>query len=113
MQEFTERCSGITKTENLSIRAHGAGQNSIALTNFPNPFNEQTTIQFDISEETSTTLTLYDMSGKIITKILDNEILSQGKHEVSFNGNGLDAGVYYYTIQAGTYTGTQRMNLMR
>jgi len=86
---------------------------SLTLTNFPNPFREQTTIQFDLPEDAPVMLTLYDMMGKTVSKILNNNKFARGVHQVNFDGNQLGSGIYYYTIQAGNYTGTQRMNVVR
>ncbi len=86
---------------------------SLTLTNFPNPFPEQTTIQFDLPEDAPVTLTVYNIAGKVVSKILDHQPLYRGTHQVNFDGSDLHTGLYFYTIQAGNYTGTQRMNIIR
>jgi len=85
----------------------------LTLSNYPNPFREQTTIQFDLPEAAPVTLTLYDMMGKTVSKILNHQSLYGGLHQVNFDAGGLDSGIYFYTIQAGNYTGTHRMNVLR
>jgi len=90
-----------------------AATQSLTLVNFPNPFREQTTIQFDLPEDAPVTLTLYDMTGKTVSKILNHETRPRGVNEVNFDGSGLVSGIYYYRIQARNYTGTQRMNVVR
>ncbi len=86
---------------------------SLTLANYPNPFHGQTTIQFDLPEDAPVTMILYDMMGKTVSKILSHQEFYRGVHQVNFDAAGLDSGIYYYNIQAGNYTGTQRMNIVR
>jgi len=50
--------------------------------------------------------------GKKVTTILSQALKSRGEHEIIFDSGSLTSGVYYYTIHAGSYTGTQRMNVV-
>jgi len=53
------------------------------------------------------------MTGKTVSKILNHETRTRGMNEVNFDSSRLGSGIYYYRIQAGNYTGTQRMNVVR
>ncbi len=81
--------------------------------NYPNPFTDHTTIEYTLLKDSPVTLTIYDASGKEIALIHHNEIKTQGIHTVTFEGGLYPAGMYYYTIQAGEYFGTQKMVLMK
>ncbi|CAN5399231.1 hypothetical protein BH10BAC5_BH10BAC5_11760 [soil metagenome] len=80
--------------------------------NFPNPFNPQTKIIFTISEMAAVTLKVYDMSGKEV-KDLVNEQKSPGNYEVLFNGQYLASGFYIYKLTAGSFTEIKKMSLIK
>ncbi len=85
--------------------------------NYPNPFNPQTTIRFDLPEEQGVKLAVYDVSGRLIT-VLVNKILPPGRHEAVWDGtdkNGKDvaSGIYFYHLEAGEHIGTGRMALIK
>lgn len=86
---------------------------SLTLSNYPNPFPTQTTIEFDLPEDAPVTLTVYNIAGKAVSKVLNHQTYARGLHQVNFDGSELGSGIYFYTIQAGNYTGTQRMNIVR
>jgi hypothetical protein len=80
--------------------------------NYPNPFNPSTEIQFGIKEESFVILTVYDMIGRMITT-LAQENLQPGIYTTTFNAQGLSSGIYIYRLQAGSYVETKRMVLMK
>jgi len=85
--------------------------------NYPNPFNPVTKIKFEIpgqarNDNTLVTLKVYDLLGREIATLI-NEEKPAGVYEVEFNGANLPSGVYFYRIQAGKYTETKKMLLMK
>lgn len=81
--------------------------------NFPNPFNPVTVIHYSIpSGSNNVKLIIYDNIGKEI-KTLVNEKQNAGNYTVDFNGDGLPSGVYFYRLEAGEFTGTRRMILLK
>ncbi|MCI0449263.1 MAG: YCF48-related protein [Chlorobi bacterium] len=80
--------------------------------NHPNPFNPVTKIKFDIPRQSFTTLTVYDIEGKEV-KTLVNENLSAGKYEIDFDASSFASGVYYYRIISGSYLATKKMVLIK
>ncbi len=80
--------------------------------NHPNPFNPSTKIQFAIPKSTFVQLTVYDILGREAAKLV-NENLSAGSYEYEFDGSGLNSGVYFYKLEAGEYTETNRMVLLK
>ena len=80
--------------------------------NYPNPFNPNTTISFVIGNLSFVTLKIYDDLGREVTTLM-NEEKPAGEYKVRFDANVLPSGVYYYRIQAGKYSETKKMILLR
>ena len=76
--------------------------------NFPNPFNGNTTIQFNISEKSNTTLTLYNILGQHIETILDGE-LKPGVYASQLRGDNLTSGAYFITLSTNTQRTTKKI----
>jgi hypothetical protein len=88
--------------------------------NYPNPFNPSTTIQYEIPERNSAThvkVLIYDIRGRLVRKLVDGE-RTPGYYQVHWDGRNehgqhLSSGIYLYTIKAGDFSSTRRMNLIR
>jgi len=85
--------------------------------NYPNPFNPVTTIPFKLEKEMQVTITVYNMLGEQVTRLLHSKI-SAGEHTVLWNGidnegNDVSSGVYFYKIQANNKTAVGKMLLLR
>lgn len=80
--------------------------------NYPNPFNPSTKIKFQLPKDGFVTLKVYDILGKEITTLI-NEEKSQGKYEVNFNASSLSSGVYIYKIQAGDFSASKKLILLK
>jgi hypothetical protein len=90
--------------------AYGLGQN------YPNPFNPSTAIRFSLPASGPVSLVVYDITGKEVAELLHEE-RSAGIHEVRFDAGrirgGLASGVYFYRINAGSFTQTKKMLLVK
>ncbi|MCX6639150.1 MAG: SBBP repeat-containing protein [bacterium] len=80
--------------------------------NSPNPFNPTTTIRYELPTNSHVSLEVFDVSGRLVTTLI-NGMREVGNHEVTFDASGLAAGVYVYRLQAGEYTGVQKMVLLK
>jgi hypothetical protein len=80
--------------------------------NYPNPFNPSTTIRFQIPVEGNVSVKVYDISGKLVTELV-NEFMQTGKHSLQFNGSNLSSGAYYYRIDANGFTDIKKMLLIK
>ncbi len=80
--------------------------------NYPNPFNPSTTIKYDIPEAAFVSIKIYDISGKEIYNLV-NENKNYGRYEIKFNGSNLSTGVYYYKLTAGNFTEIRKMILLK
>jgi aminopeptidase N len=80
--------------------------------NYPNPFNPSTTIKYSLGKAGITTLKIYDVLGKEVATLV-NEELQAGPHEVTFDASNLPSGVYVYKIQSGEYINSKKMLLLK
>lgn len=80
--------------------------------NYPNPYNPSTDIEFSILKNEYVKLVVYDYLGREV-KTLVSEQLSPGSYSVSFDGENLSSGVYYYKLTAGSFTETKKMTLLK
>ncbi|MCU0342191.1 MAG: T9SS type A sorting domain-containing protein [Ignavibacterium sp.] len=80
--------------------------------NYPNPFNPTTTIRFSLPEASTVKLTVFNILGQEI-KTLVNEFKESGVHTINFDASELNSGIYIYKIEAGTYTQSRKMMLVK
>jgi hypothetical protein len=80
--------------------------------NFPNPFNSETRIQYELPQASKITLEIFDISGRKIAILIDSR-RSAGIHEVPFEATHLASGIYLYRLTAGKYVQTKKMVLLR
>jgi len=80
--------------------------------NYPNPFNPSTTIRYDILKDGNVTIKIYNTLGQIISNLVD-EYKKAGSYEVNFNGSRLSSGIYFYKLQAGSYSSVRKMILLK
>jgi hypothetical protein len=80
--------------------------------NYPNPFNPYTTIKYSIPSQSFVQLKVYDVLGNEIANLVNEEKLS-GSYTVNFNASNIPSGVYFYKLQAGLFTETKKMILLR
>lgn len=80
--------------------------------NYPNPFNPVTQIKFEIPKLSFVKLTVYDITGRQIA-ILINQELQPERYEIKFDGNNFASGIYFYKIQTKDYSKTMRMVLIK
>ncbi len=80
--------------------------------NYPNPFNPVTSIKFSINNKQFVSLKVYDVLGNEVAVLL-SEDLNSGNYIIDYNAGYLSSGVYLYKLQAGSYTETRKMILMK
>ncbi|GAB4291618.1 MAG: hypothetical protein Kow0098_11020 [Ignavibacteriaceae bacterium] len=80
--------------------------------NYPNPFNPSTTIKFSVPQSSKVTLKVYDVLGKEVATLV-NEVKTAGNYEVDFNASNLASGMYIYTLNAGDFTVSKKMVLLK
>jgi hypothetical protein len=80
--------------------------------NYPNPFNPTTAIAFQLPNASRVTLTVFNVLGQKVATLV-NSNMAAGSHTVSFDAKGLASGMYFYRLEAGTFTATKKMMLVK
>ncbi|MCX6165081.1 MAG: T9SS type A sorting domain-containing protein [Ignavibacteriae bacterium] len=80
--------------------------------NFPNPFNPKTNIKFDLLKPGKVKLSVFDITGKEITTLV-NDYISSGKYEAVFDASDYSSGVYFYRLETDNFSNTKRMILIK
>ncbi|MCF8242618.1 MAG: T9SS type A sorting domain-containing protein, partial [Melioribacteraceae bacterium] len=80
--------------------------------NYPNPFNPSTTIKFSIPRTSEVSLKVYNMLGQEIAELINMQ-MSSGNYTVNFNAENLSSGIYFYSIQAGDFSASKKMLLIK
>lgn len=96
-----------------SVSASGSiPKDYVLLNNYPNPFNPSTTFSFSLPRTSFVLLKVYDAFGRDVAVIISEE-LPAGQHSRQWNASGASSGVYFYRLQAGNYTETKRLVLLK
>lgn len=80
--------------------------------NYPNPFNPSTTIRYAVPAKMRVRLSVYNTLGQQVALLVD-EVEEPGVHEVRFEAGNIASGSYFYRIQAGEYSQTKRLLLLK
>jgi hypothetical protein len=80
--------------------------------NWPNPFNAMTSITYDLEEDGPVLLRVFDVLGREAA-VLAHGSQQAGRHTVTFDGSSLSSGIYFYRLDAGGFTDTKKMILMK
>ena len=82
------------------------------LSNYPNPFNPTTTIQFSVSTMTIASLGIYDISGKLVETLVHGDF-EAGEHEVIWNALNHSSGIYFVELTSGKNRSVQKLVLLK
>ncbi len=83
--------------------------------NYPNPFNPETTISFVLPETTTVRLQVFDITGRLVAKLVD-ETLHRGRHSVQFDARlhrDISSGVYLYRLEAASQVSVRKMTVIK
>ena len=93
---------------NFDTEVTNPSNDTFIVSNAPNPFKEQTTISFELSEENEVALSIIDLNGRIVSQQVGN--FSKGMNAITIDGSTLsETGIYYYQIKTQQYTITKKM----
>jgi hypothetical protein len=81
--------------------------------NYPNPFNPSTLIRFSLPVGQKVTIRVMNLLGEEVYRILDDEWKDAGNWEVDFVAENIPSGTYVYRIEAGGFTASKKMVLMK
>lgn len=82
-------------------------------TNAPNPFNPETAIRYTLAEPANVSLMIYDILGREVARLVDNQYQYAGYFEYKWNASHLSSGVYFYRLIAGKNIATGKMNYVK
>ena len=88
------------------------------LQNFPNPFNPETTIGYELAESADVTLQIYNVVGQVVRTLIAAESQSAGRYQMRWNGMDdrgvpVSSGVYFYQISAGEFQTVRKLMLLK
>jgi hypothetical protein len=111
------RFSGDMEPRNLSLKIKHIPEKFSLAQNYPNPFNPITSLRYDLPEQAQVTLTIYDLTGREVTQLV-NTTQEPGFKSVRWDatdmhGKPASAGVYLYQIRAGEFVQTRKMVLLK
>ena len=103
-----------TPVQNVSVESpfDELPTTTVLETNYPNPFNPETTIAFSLPEGSQVQLTVYDVIGRQVATLVD-DVLSAGRHEIRFQAGGLPSGTYLYRLVTPTGSLVKTMSLLK
>ncbi|MCD4828320.1 MAG: T9SS type A sorting domain-containing protein [Candidatus Cloacimonetes bacterium] len=86
--------------------------NGVAVSVYPNPFNPETTIAFNLTEPAHSTLCVYNIKGQLVTTLLD-EPLQAGAHTVTWTATGCSSGIYFAMLKINNQSTTTKLLLLK
>ena len=111
---------GVENLENLL--ASLIPEETALLANYPNPFNPETWIPYQLAESAEVTLTIYDMNGQLVRRLAlghqaagmyqsrSRAVYWDGRNQL---GESIASGLYFYTLTTGDFTATRRMLILK
>ncbi len=108
-RELISFAETITEVTNAPKAAPDAFQ---LFQNYPNPFNPATTISFTLPSRSLVSLKIFDIVGREVSTIVSGE-LQAGSYTRQWNAAAFSSGVYFYRLQAGTYSETKKLLLLK
>jgi hypothetical protein len=98
--------SNINDGVNMNRSPASVGQN------YPNPFNRTTDISYELVNDCDVNITIMDLTGRVVMDVQQG-FQATGQHSARIDASGLDAGIYLYTLKAGSFTETKRMTVSK
>ncbi len=109
---FNENLTGATSVGSNYNNNIEIPNNFILEDNFPNPFNPTTTIGYGLPTDADINLTVYDMTGQEVIKLVSGNV-SAGYHTVVFDSSGLSSGNYIYAINSNGFRIAKKMTILK
>ncbi len=107
---WKRRLSEVVTTANITLQY--APRNIRLNQNYPNPFNPSTQIRYTLPRDIHVSLKVYNVLGKEVETLL-NGVIPAGTHVVTWNATNVPSGVYFYRLQAGSFTETKKLLLLK
>ena len=99
-------------TQATPVPNAGPSRSRILGQNYPNPFNPSTSIPVELTTTGRVVLEIFDIRGRLLRTVAD-KVMTEGRHEIIFDGSGLPSGQYYYRLQGSGQVQTRTMTLVK
>lgn len=106
LMDSIEKTTDIKESDNRAPSTYSIGQN------YPNPFNPSTNIDYSVADDCFVKLRVFDSLGNEVA-VLVNEVKPKGKYTVRFEAGNISSGIYFCRFEAGGYTDTRKLMLVR
>jgi serine protease AprX len=107
---IVDALAAVQKAQNTATRIPS---DYVLQQNYPNPFNPSTTFRFTLSQNANVSIIIYDASGRMMDKIIDNKFYAKGYQELNYTNGNLSSGVYFYSMFAnGALVDSKKMVLI-
>jgi hypothetical protein len=81
--------------------------------NYPNPFNPSTTIEFQLAMKCNVSLIIYDLHGREVATLVNNETMAAGSYTKLWNASSMASGVYIYQLLTDSFIESRKLILLR
>jgi hypothetical protein len=110
---YVQYSDGVVTSEINSVNVDSRNIDLFSLKqNYPNPFNPSTMIGFTLKKASRVRLVIFNLIGERISTLIDKE-MGAGEHNVLFNSKNINSGIYFYKLEAGSYSETKKMILLK
>jgi len=111
--EFQDAYNGGDSSEDITVTPSA----ELLAQNYPNPFNPETTISYNMVEDSNVSIEIFNIKGQKVKTLL-NEYTITGEHTIVWNGTNdseqkVSSGMYFYKMKTANYTSTKKMILMK
>ncbi len=101
-----------TTTTGISVQDNEIPKIYTLQQNYPNPFNPITTISFNLPEKSFVSLKVFDVLGREVATLVSEEF-SAGNYSQQWNAENVASGIYFYRFQAGSFSETKKLILLK
>jgi hypothetical protein len=106
--KLCDSCRFIIKKGNT-----GKPEDTKLMQNYPNPFNPVTQISFFMPLDARVSIKLYDVTGRLVTTLINNELRTTGMNFVEFDGTNYASGIYFYRLETEGFSDTKKMLIVK
>jgi hypothetical protein len=106
--DFVLTAESVTAVEDNAVTVSGYELSQ----NYPNPFNPTTKISYQIPVSGNVTLKVYNTLGKEVAKLASG-FMNAGSYSIVFNASNLSSGVYFYKLEAGSFSAIKKLVLLK
>ncbi len=97
---------------NLDFQLNNTSIDFVLFQNYPNPFNPSTTISYHLPERSFVSIKIFDVLGNEVATLVNEEI-PDGQYNIEFDASDLTSGIYFYQLNAGSYSAIKKMLLVK